>query len=386
MICLDGIVIRRDQMISAASKIVFLLFSFLLLAALASAQSGRVQPKATPTPPEDDPVKVDTEEVKLNLLAFDERGQFFQGVTKDDVVITDNNILHAPESLKRIPANVLIVMDTGGEDRSMKSLDGTRRVARALVANLRPEDSVAILQYADKAVMTSEWSTDKEQISKSIGRTKFGIHSAFVDALNLARSFLMSGELENKHLVLITDGTDSSVDLSRKNAAMKSFLTTDIAVHVLSYAKMEAVAIEPRTKAISNAPAPVVMPDEVKATLPNGSRDIMQAPKIGPTINVDRTFLRKMRARKADLELAEEMLQTLAENTNGTDITPGSVDEMEAKTATVAKNIDASYVLTYIPKVPFAEKGGERNIEVTSKRAGLVVQAKRKFVVPAPKR
>jgi len=149
---------------------------------------------------------------------------------------------------------------------------------------------------------------------------------------------------------------------------------------------MEAVAIEPRTKAISNAPAPVVMPDEVKATLPNGSRDIMQAPKIGPTINVDRTFLRKMRARKADLELAEEMLQTLAENTNGTDITPGSVDEMEAKTATVAKNIDASYVLTYIPKVPFAEKGGERNIEVTSKRAGLVVQAKRKFVVPAPKR
>ena len=386
MIRLDGIVIRRDQMISAASKIVFLLFSFLLLAALASAQSGRVQPKATPTPPEDDPVKVDTEEVKLNLLAFDERGQFFQGVTKDDVVITDNNILHAPESLKRIPANVLIVMDTGGEDRSMKSLDGTRRVARALVANLRPEDSVAILQYADKAVMTSEWSTDKEQISKSIGRTKFGIHSAFVDALNLARSFLMSGELENKHLVLITDGTDSSVDLSRKNAAMKSFLTTDIAVHVLSYAKMEAVAIEPRTKAISNAPAPVVMPDEVKATLPNGSRDIMQAPKIGPTINVDRTFLRKMRARKADLELAEEMLQTLAENTNGTDITPGSVDEMEAKTATVAKNIDASYVLTYIPKVPFAEKGGERNIEVTSKRAGLVVQAKRKFVVPAPKR
>ena len=56
---------------------------------------------------------------------------------------------------------------------------------------------------------------------------------------------------------------------------------------------------------------------------------------------------------------------------------------MEAKTATVAKNIDASYVLTYIPKVAFAERGGERNIEVTSKRAGLVVQANRKFVVPA---
>ncbi|MFL6466719.1 MAG: VWA domain-containing protein [Pyrinomonadaceae bacterium] len=369
---------------SAASKIFSLLSAVVLFAGMAAAQSGRAQPKPTPTP-DDDPVKVETEEVKLNLLAFDEDGKFFQGVTKEDVVITENNILHTAESLKRIPANVLIVMDTGGEDRSMKSLDGTRKVARALVSNLRPEDSVAILQYADKAVIASEWSTDREQISKAIGRTKFGIRSAFVDALNLARTFLTSGELENKHLVLITDGTDSYVDLSKKNAAMKSFLSTDIAVHVLSYAKMEAVAIEPRTKAISNSPPPPAMPDEIKATLPNGARDINQAPKIGPTINMDRTFLKKMKARKADLELSEEMLQTLAENTNGTDISPGSTDEMEAKTALVAKNIDASYVLTYIPKVSFAENGGERKIEVTSKRAGLVVQAKRKFTVP-PKR
>ena len=47
---------------------------------------------------------------------------------------------------------------------------------------------------------------------------------------------------------------------------------------------------------------------------------------------------------------------------------------MSVTVADVAKMIDASYVLTYIPKIPLAE-GGERTIEVTSKRPGLEVQA-----------
>ena len=357
---------------------------FISLCSLFAIGQSRPQPKPSPTP-DDDTVKVETEEVKVNLVAFDETGNFFPGVTAKDVVITDNNILHQPEMVRRVRANVLIVMDTGGELRSVKTLDQTRKVARALIENLRDEDQIAVLQYADKAVIASEWSTDKEQVSTAIGKTKFGIRSAFVDALNLAREFLSRGDLDNKHLVLITDGTDSSADLSKKNAAMRRLLSTDIAVHVISYAHMEAVDIEPRTKRLSKTPPKQAMPDEIKAQLPNGVRDMATAPKIGPTINLDRSLLKKMKERKVDLDVSQEMLDTLAENSNGTAIVPETLDEMVAKAATVAKMIDSSYVLTYIPKVPFAEKGGERNIEVTSKRLGLVVQAKRKYIVP-PKR
>ena len=354
------------------------MFALLLMAAVSGfAQSGRVQPTPTPTP-DDDPVKVETEEVKVNLLAFDEEGRFVSNVTEKDLVINENNILHQATSVRRVPANVLIVMDTGGELRSVKTLDQTRKVARGVLHALRPEDSVALLQYADKAAIVSEWTTDKAQISTAIGRTDFGRRSAFVDALKLAREFLGAGELENKHLVLITDGTDDSTDVSKKNAAIRNLLSTDIAVHVISYTRMEAADIEPRTKRLSNSPPPKPMPDEIAATIP-----IQKGVKIGPTINMDQTLLKKLRARKDDLERSEEQLGTLVENTNGTLIVPETLEEMELKAATVAKMIDASYVLTYIPKVPFAEKGGVRNIEVTSKRPGLIVQAKRKFVVPA---
>lgn len=366
----------------ASESFIVLLVAFATLSI--AAQSGRQKPQPTPTP-DDDPVRIETEEVKVNLLAFDEHGNFFRDVRAEDVVITENNVLHQATSLRRIPANVVIVLDTGGELRAVKTLDQTRKVAQAVVMSLRDGDNIAVIQYADDANVISEWSQDKQRALAAIKRTKFGRRSAFDEALSLATDMLSREGVENKHLVVITDGTDSETSMSMRNDAIRRILSTDIAVHVISYTRMEIADIEPRTKMISKEPPPKAMPDEIAATLPNGARDNAQAPKIGPTINMDRTLLKKMRARQAELERSEEVLSTLAENTNGTLIIPETLEEMELKAATVAKMIDASYVLTYMPKVPFGERGGERNISVTSKRPGLVVQANRKFIVPPRK-
>ncbi|MEP7076484.1 MAG: VWA domain-containing protein [Acidobacteriota bacterium] len=353
----------------------------LFSGAVAPAQSGRVQPSPTPTP--DDVEKVSTEEIKLNVLAFDENGKFFPNVTDRDLVITENNILHQPTSVRRLPANVLIVMDTGGGLRQIKSLDQTRKVARALVGALRPDDSFALLQYSDRADIVAEWTTDKQQILLAINKTNFGRRSAFVNAIDLSRDFLLKNPLENKHLVLITDGTDDMANSSAKFDALQRLLSTDISVHVISYTSMEAVDIEPRTKALSNSPPPSALPDEVKAQLPNGVKDVATAPKIGPTINLDRKLLKTMKDRKADLLKSQDQLEKIAENTNGEFILPNTVDEMVDKAPLVARMIDASYVVTYVPKMSVSDTRGisERNIEVTSKRPGLVVQARRKLII-----
>ena len=359
--------------------------ALLFLLSPASAQSRRVPPPTpTPTPKDSDTIRVETEEIKLNVVAFNESGEFVTDVKGSDLVITENDILHQPNSVRRIPANVLIVMDTGGEMRQVKSLDQTRKTARAIVSALKPEDSIAVLQYGDTAEIVVEWTSDKMQVSRAIGRTKFGRRSVFVDALRLATDFLLKNPLENKHLVLITDGTDSNGNPAGKREAFQRLLSTEISVHVLSYARMEAEDIEPRTKMITNSPPPKAMPDEIAAQLPNGVRDVATAPK-AKTINLDRTLLRRVRARKADLESSEKQLDALAESTNGTSVIPESLEEMVEKTALVAKMIDANYVVTYTPKIPIAETGGraERNIEVTSKRPGLLVQARRKLIVNA---
>jgi hypothetical protein len=110
---------------------------------------------------------------------------------------------------------------------------------------------------------------------------------------------------------------------------------------------------------------------------------MVTAPKIGPTIVTDKAFLRKMRERERDLLESEKYLSTLAEDTNGEFILPETREEMLAKTSLVAQVIDSNYVVTYTPKRPLSEsKAGEvRTIEVTSKRPGLQVLARRKLAV-----
>ena len=360
--------------------LVFLFASVGIFVIGANAQSGRAKPTPTPTLEE---VKIITEEVKLNVLAFDEAGKFVGDVKDADLVITDDNILHQPSSVRRIPANVLIVMDTGGEMRAVKTLDQTKKTARALANALRPGDSVAIMQYADKPEIIVEWTDDNKQVLEGISCAKFGRRSAFVDAITLATDFMTKSGVDNKHLVLITDGTDSWGRSSDKFDAFRRLLGTDISVHVISYTKLEATDIEPRTKGISKTPPPQSMPPEVVAQLPPGVRDRATAPKIGPTIVTDRKYIKTMRKRKADLETAEEQLGTLTENTNGEMIIPESLDEMIERTALVARMIDASYVVTYTPKIPLADSSKERTIDVTSKRTGLIVQSRRKLLLPS---
>ncbi len=354
----------------------------LLIAAAGFAQSGRVKP--TPTP-EEEPVRIVTEEVKVSFLARDEGGRFVPDVKAEDLVILENDLLHQATSVRRLPAYVLIVMDTGGELRSVKTLDQTRKTAAAVIASLRPEDQVAVMQYADRAEIVSEWTDVKGESLVAVNRAKFGRRSSFTMALDLAREFMMQEGIENRHLVLITDGTDSFARGDKIRETMRKLLGTDISVHIISYTRMETMDIAPRASGISNSPPPKALPDEIAAQLPPGARDVAQAPKIGPTIIVDRKHLRLMRERKKELETAEDDLLTLSEDTNGTIIIPDTLDEMVEKARLIGQTIGSSYLLTYTPRVPFAERTGTRTVSITSKRSGLIVEARRKLIPGAAK-
>jgi hypothetical protein len=199
----------------------------------------------------------------------------------------------------------------------------------------------------------------------------------------MARDFLMRNPADNRHLVLITDGTDSIKGSSAKFDALQRLLSTDISVHVLSYTAMEVASLKPQTQMVTQSPPPKALPDEVVATLPNGVNTPKDRTRVGPTINMDRKMLKTMRSRQADLENAQDQLEKIADATNGEFIVPNTVDEMVDKGPLVARMIDAAYVVTYLPKEPINDRKGvfERNIEVTSKRDGLVVQAKRRLVI-----
>ena len=362
----------------------FAVFTLLLLLLLVNTANSQTTPTPTPTP--DETVRVETEEIKINVLAFDANKKFVDNVRIEDLVITENDVLHQATSLRRIPANVVIVMDTGGELRLVKTIDQTRKTASALVAALQPTAAVAIVQFSDTAEVVSGLTTDRAATAAAIGRTNFGLGSDFVEAIRLATEMLTRTGVENRHVVFITDGTGNSTAGSARTNAMRRLLETDINVHVISYTRLEAAAAERFTRNVNTRPqsateGPTGMPREMAELLPNGARDSRTAPRIGPTINLDRRKTATWRRRKADLESSEAQMAVITESANGMMVIPSTLEEMIEQTPALARVIDASFVLTYMPKIPLNEKKGDRVITVNSKRAGLVVQGKRTLVV-----
>jgi VWFA-related protein len=355
-----------------------LLFLLFVLSFAAHAQSGRPIPAATP--PEDDSERVFTEEIKLTVLAFDRDGQFYAGVGKDDLVITEDGVLHQPTSVRRIPANVLIVLDTGGEERQAKDITKTRNTAKALVGSLEAEDTVALLEYNDQARILAEWTNDKKQLLTTLDKKlNFGKRSRFVDALNLSVDFFKKSGSENRHLILITDGLDSMSDQRARDAAIRNILATDINVHVISYTKMEQAIVQQRAKSVSGGGT------QRKELPPGADIPVQGQTKTYPimTVNLDRAMMRKIKERGENLARSEQALTDLSESTNGEIFLPENKEEMIEKTGILAKNIDSQYVVTYTPKRPLSEAAGNetRTIQISSKRAGLEIQGRRKLAV-----
>ena len=355
----------------------------IILIILFSVAFSNAQTPA-PTPIQDDePEKIITEEIKLNVSAVDNNGKFVSNVKAEDLVIMEDERLHQASSLRRIPANVLIVMDTGGEMRRAKSFNQTRATARNLINALQAEDSVAIIQYNDKVEIIAEWTNKEEALNFLNTKANFGKRSVFLDALDTATKFLQKTPLENRHLVLITDGTDTFNNLTERSTAMRNLLATDINVHIFSFTQMERVALAPKKGVFKEGePKPQRLPEEVLMTMPKDIQSMMRIPRLG-SINTDKEFLRKMKERENALIESEKYLIELSKDTNGELILPASNEEMLEKTALIAAIIDSSYVLTYAPKRPLSEsKPGEvRNIEVTSRRPDLQVQARRKLMI-----
>src|ERR1700752_2081628 len=132
---------------------------FLVMAALFAFGATRISsqepakpqasPQPSPTPAKDkdqETVRVFTEEVRLPVVALDAYGHYDPTLDLNDVLVLEDGVAQQLRSLRHVPANVLFVLDTGGEASGLggqsQSTSLTRDVAARLVTRL--EDGASI--------------------------------------------------------------------------------------------------------------------------------------------------------------------------------------------------------------------------------------------------
>jgi VWFA-related protein len=335
-----------------------------------------------------EPVKVFTEEVRLSVLAMDQFGHYDPTVVPDDILVLEDGVAQQIRSVRRIPANVILVLDTGGEQSGLGGLSKrpnlTREVAIEFLNRLRDDVSVEVIQFSNSVEILQGWTRDRATTLKAL-KTKLssGKRARFSDAVATAAQQLKDRPEGSRHVVFITDGVDSPGGKIDRAQALNQLAAARATVHVISYT--EFVRQEKPKKADNTIKQVPTSHDAITANDPTLPPGTTRSPSyVWHTITFDPAMRRQQKAYEAEIAKSQQVLTNMAEETGGQIFLPKNSDEMLAQAREAAREVGAEYVVTYRPKRPLsaASKGDYRKIEVASRRVGLTLRSRRGYVVP----
>ncbi|HEX8118407.1 MAG TPA: VWA domain-containing protein [Pyrinomonadaceae bacterium] len=362
----------------------------LLLAAPLCAQSG-VRPRPTPKPDDDEEAeRVFTEEVRIPVFAFDEKGNFDVGLSVDDVLVVEDEVPQQVKSVRRTPASVVLLVGTGWDLDPIVRANTTREVALAVLRNLREGDSLAVVQFNGKVDTLQGWTGDKLEAVRAV-RSKLtsGEGSNMSRGIRRAVELLSERPVGNRHLVMITDGIDTAGSRDY-DEAVRRLIASQATLHVISYGEVAREGMKqpwwknPPEKPGATQSAADQATVGIDPTRPPG----MRGPGINPhDVNTGVTFDPSLRRRRKEAERemqrGETRLKNLTEETGGLLRRPASEEGMGLEAASVAREIDSQYVVTYSPKRPLRKAAPTeyRRIHVGARRQGLTLRARTGYVV-----
>ncbi|MBC8032303.1 MAG: VWA domain-containing protein [Pyrinomonadaceae bacterium] len=362
----------------------------LVLATTASAQSPKPAPSPTPPAQQEEPVKVFTEEVRLQVIAKDQFGHYDPSVVPDDILVLEDGVAQQIKSVRHIPANVLLVLDTGGELSGLgghsKRTGLTREVAVALIRHLSEGPSIAVMQFSSTPELVQPWTTDRKAILRVL-ETKLsaGKRARFSDAVAAAAKLLLERPEGSRHVVFVTDGVDTPGGKIGRTQAIRQLAAARATVHIISYTEFVR---QPRGK---NSKSPITIgqlptsSDPMRTTDPTQPPGQNRSPAFGVAIRFDPAMKRQRKVYEAEIKKSQLLLTEMAEETGGQIRLPKTSDEMVVQAKEVARDVGAEYVVTYRPKRPLASaaQGEYRRVQVASRRVGLSLRSRRGYVVPS---
>lgn len=372
------------------------------IAPRASAQTATpvVSPQTTPLPQQQDPIKIYTKEVILPVLATDSGGRFDPTLELNDLLVLEDGAAQTIRSVRRIPASVLLLLDTGGFRNPAMKTNTTRELAMRLVAQLRAADEVAAIQFGGRVELIQSWTSEKEVAIHSLkAKLSSGRGGRLQVALAAASAQLANAPPGNRHIVLVTDGGESPLDKDDLAAGIKQLYTAQATIHVISYTLLGRKATSRLYPKIPVIPIAVKRKNKLDTAVapifPDADKKLAEDMKHKSTLrmilegsypaglDLDFPLSRHSRDQLKTLKQNELLLGWVAEETGGEIFLPAAEEELSQLAADLAREIDSQYVVTYQPKSGVALKSETdiRRVEVVSRRVGLHVRSRRSYVV-----
>lgn len=378
----DGEIERqRDNLSISPSLRLSVSLSLLLSVSLslaAFAQSGRKPQGGQGQRQGEKPIaRIETREVVLPLLAYDAEGNYVDNLKPKDVLVLEEGEARPVTSLKREPANIVLILDLANEIGAFKNAPTERygkpetpiwekgpnykvirrptqwEFADQFISGLSPNDKIAIIQYAERAQLIQDWTSDRDQALSAISsKYRIGLKSSYYDALKLAADKLQSRTEGRRIVVLISDGLDSNSRTGRSKA-----------IQALEKARATVFAIGWTDALRQEIELNISWQTNHEAARTNAAKRIEE-----------------LRRHLLQMESAAVELKQLAENSGGEMLLPPTHEDLIKANRIIKAEIGAQYSLSFVTEnAPSLED--KRSIQVLPARAGLFVRSRRSYQI-----
>jgi Ca-activated chloride channel family protein len=288
---------------------------------------GSSTAKPTPTPEatpiiDDEILRVDTEEVSLNVRVVDEKNRFVSNLAETDFKVYEDNVLQPITALTKteVPTINGLVIDNS---RSLRSqLGQIIEAGKIIIGTNRQNDESTIIRFIsrDKIEVVQDFTRNKNSLNNALDNLFVeGGQTAIVDAIYMAAKkidrYQNSGKKEDvrlRSLILVSDGDDRGSTYSEQ-----------VLFELLRQANVQIYAI-------------------------GFVNDLSTAP-------VDGGPSRREKARS--------FLTRLAQETGGKVYFPASINELSGIASEISGELRTQYTISYMPTNE-ARDGSFRAIKV----------------------
>lgn len=273
----------------------------------------------------DDPVRVDTSIVRLNVGVVNRKGQPITDLNRSNFTLYEDGVKQQISRFEpsTAPFSVVLLLDMSGSTLGFRQV--LKMSAGRFIDALSPDDRVAVVEFYDKVNLRNDFTTDRSTIAHSIDASNGRGKTQLYKALDFALDKLSYEGNRRKAIIVLTDGVDTAVrDKDRetlepvKDADVPTAIkadNSDILNRVLTRADRQGVTIYP-------------------LALPTGDPEKLADPTP-----------RQIAMFKA----ARERLQIVADRTGGMLHAINHLEEMGTLYAKVAADLRTLYTIEYQP-------------------------------------
>lgn len=290
------------------------------------------------TPEDEETIKVETNLITIPVAVADRNGSFITDLKQSDFKIFEDGeeqeLAYFGSSEK--PFTVVLLIDTS-RSTSYK-IEEIQAAATAFVQQLKPQDQVMVIQFAERVKVLTELTNDHDKLNKAIMGTGFGDGTSIYEAVDFSLHKRLDKIEGRKAVVIFTDGVDTSSEKASFEGTVRDAEESQAVVFPIYY---------------------------------DTFRDAGGGRYLGGTANVE--YVRGMAYLKA-----------LADATGGRVVRPAlRPNGLAAAFESIAEELRRQYSIGYYP-ANSGVKGERRQIKVRVDRPKLVVRARDSYIVGGP--